>query len=864
MKIKKKIIFNILILMEINNSEKYKEENSNNQEEKQSKISVEGNQSQSQNIPKSKEEKAILKKESNKVPINKKESSKERKQKKFVKLKMNKKTKSNVNPFIMEDNNEHRHSKQFSKHGVNKYSIRSSYLAHYKNEISDLKEQNPNKSAFSKISEIMYQKSKEEKFPKKKEKDLQKDGEERYDKFTEEAYLLAQANKSNKENKKIINEFLERKKKEELADKVGIESDKEKENELESFQDNKRSSVVTDRNISFKSKRAFNEFLEDQKEKEEKHQEHLKTNEKEYKDKLDSNILDKPVLTEETIKIANKGKRNGNIGIHQRLYDEYNEIKLKKEKTEKEKLNMNKREEKKIPKINIKKNVERLFVEYEEKKKRMNENIMKKEKEMRNKSSNRSSSKASNQIVFKRFKKILENAIKTILDKNLDEKFEVNFSNFTKLLYKINFTTKNYFEVLEQKPDNEKEEKMLQFIKSNSSKVIFKKNKLELDREYKLIIDAWKIITKNKEFKSDISGTSERTIIFFLSVLGIYDGNINNSFIQKEFSFLISEVKDNKYSNLSKQIYKYFAIFKNNAINGLLFRERDNKRKIEIEKESDRLLTFCPNLEKSSQKYILASNSVNHMRLSVEKNYNQFKKNKELKLKEIEKLLKEEEKAKCPFCPSGAKNGEKKNIEEISKRLFNTGLKHLKLSNSTNNHKVLFREQMYYSYTENPHKVNNNYKKMFNNNPLESDFDVKKKVLEMEESRNKKAIEKLILKKGFKPKDNKYRNSLYDEAGNKSERFALEDEPLNTFKNTFERYEKFDKRSSNIPNKEKFEFEIVVERKPRKLILYQDDDINCKVKDFCNLYKLNYDDKRRIIKVINHQMNNSMNDRIKF
>ena len=850
--------------MEINNSEKYKEENSNNQEEKQSKISVEGNQSQSQNIPKSKEEKAILKKESNKVPINKKESSKEQKQKKFVKLKMNKKTKSNVNPFIMEDNNEHRHSKQFSKHGVNKYSIRSSYLAHYKNEISDLKEQNPNKSAFSKISEIMYQKSKEEKFPKKKEKDLQKDGEERYDKFTEEAYLLAQANKSNRENKKIINEFLERMKKEELADKVGIESDKEKENELESFQDNKRSSVVTDRNISFKSKRAFNEFLEDQKEKEEKHQEHLKTNEKEYKDKLDSNILDKPVLTEETIKIANKGKRNGNIGIHQRLYDEYNEIKLKKEKTEKEKLNMNKREEKKIPKINIKKNVERLFVEYEEKKKRMNENIMKKEKEMRNKSSNRSSSKASNQIVFKRFKKILENAIKTILDKNLDEKFEVNFSNFTKLLYKINFTTKNYFEVLEQKPDNEKEEKMLQFIKSNSSKVIFKKNKLELDREYKLIIDAWKIITKNKEFKSDISGTSERTIIFFLSVLGIYDGNINNSFIQKEFSFLISEVKDNKYSNLSKQIYKYFAIFKNNAINGLLFRERDNKRKIEIEKESDRLLTFCPNLEKSSQKYISASNSVNHMRLSVEKNYNQFKKNKELKLKEKEKLLKEEEKAKCPFCPSGAKNGEKKNIEEISKRLFNTGLKHLKLSNPTNNNKVLFREQMYNSYTENPHKVNNSYKKMFNNNPLESDFDVKKKVLEMKESRNKKAIEKLILKKGFKPKDNKYRNSLYDEAGNKSERFALEDEPLNTFKNTFERYEKFDKRSSNIPNKEKFEFEIVVERKPRKLILYQDDDINCKVKDFCNLNKLNYDDKRRIIKVINHQMNNSMNDRIKF
>ena len=97
----------------------------------------------------------------------------------------------------------------------------------------------------------MYQQSKEEILPKKKEKDLQKDGEERYDKFTEEAYLIAQANKSNRENKKIINEFLERKKKEELADKVGIESDKEKENELEPFQDNKRISIITDTNIRY-------------------------------------------------------------------------------------------------------------------------------------------------------------------------------------------------------------------------------------------------------------------------------------------------------------------------------------------------------------------------------------------------------------------------------------------------------------------------------------------------------------------------------------------------------------------------------------------------------------------------------------
>ena len=852
--------------MEINNSEENKKDNSINQEEKQSNITTESKKINSKKIvnpnEKKETEEELIKKDIKKDI--KKESGKGKKQKKIVTQKMKKKTKSNVNPFILENYNEHRQSKKLSKHGINKNSIRSSYLLHYKSEISDLKEQNPNKSAFSKISEIMYEKSKEEKFPKKKERDLQKEEEEKYDKFTEEAFLISQANKTNRENKKIINEFLERKKKEELADKVGIESEKEKENELESFQDNKRGSILTDRNTSFKSKRTFNEFLEDQKAKEEKHQEHLKTSQKEHNDKLSSIILDKPVLNEETIKIANKGKRNDNIGIHQRLFDEYNEIKQKKEKIEKERYNLNKREEKKIPKANIQKNIERLFAEYEVKKKRINENIMKKEKEIRNRSSNRSLSKSSNQIIFKRFKKILENGIKNVLEKNLEETFEINFSNFTKLLYKINFTSKNYFELIEEKEKDEKEEANRQSIKSNSRKVLFIKNKLELDREYRLMTDAWKIITKNKEFKIDALGTSERIIIFFLSVLGIYDGNNLNDFIKKEFSFLIKEEKDNnKYSNLSKQIYKYFAVFKNNAINGLLFREKNNKRKIEIAEESERLLTFSPNLETSSKNYISASNSVNHMRLSVEKNYAQLKKNKELKLKEKEKFLEEEEKEKCPFYPSGAKNNEKKDIEEISKRLFSTGLKHLKLSNSTQNN-VLYRDQIYNSYTENTHRKNKNFQKMFNNNPLEADFDVKKKLLEMEESRNQKALEKLILKKGYIPKENKKEIILFDEDNNKSGRFALEDERSNTFKNTFERYERFNKRNSSIPNKERFEFEITVERKPRKLILYQGDDINCKVKDFCKLYKLNYTDKRRILKAINQQMNNQMNIHIKF
>ena len=602
------------------------------------------------------------------------EIPKKKKKKKSVKQVIKKKSTRNINPFLQVDI-ENKNTKRIIKREINKYSVRSSYLLHYKNTISDLKEPNQNKSVFSKISEIMYQKTMEENFPKKKEKDIQKDKEEKYDKFTEESYLISHANKQNKENQKIIDEFLERKKKEELIDKMGIDSDKEKENDLEPLQDNKRNYIITDRNTNFKLKRDFNEFLENQKNKEEKHKAHLKNNEKMNYDKVNSNVFDKPILNEESIKIANKGKRNGNIAIHQRLYDEYNELKEKKEKSEKEKMNINKREEKKASNVNIKKNVERLYKEYEAKKKRINKNEMKKNKELKNKASNCSLSKTSNQIIFKRFKRILTNSINIVMNKNLEETFEINFHDFIKLLFLINFTTKNYYELIIQTENNNEKEIINQSIKlypnSKQNRVIFKKNRFELDREYKLLVDAWKIITKRKEFKSDITGESQRLLIFIISVFGIYDGNNNNDLINREFSFLINDENDNsKYLNLSKQIYKYFNIFKNNAINGLLFRENENKRKKELKKENEKFFTFCPKLEKSSKNYISASNSPNHKKLSVEKNYKDYKKNKELKLKEQEKLQEQVEKEKCPFFPSCAKNKLEHDISKISNRLF--------------------------------------------------------------------------------------------------------------------------------------------------------------------------------------------------
>lgn len=782
---------------------------------------------------------------------------------KRVKPQQKKKKKKKGNPFLT-DNHTSENNKKNSKNEIIKKTGKISYLNNYKNDNSEIKETSLNKTVFSKISERMYYNSKEDKFPVKKARNLERENVENYNKLTEEAYLCSCANKANKENKKIIYEFLGRKKNEEISKKIGLDTEKDKENELEMLQDIKRITVLTDRNRSYTSSRTFNEFLQDQKNKEEKHINHLNTKVNQQKEQLKTFLRDRPILNEETIKLAKNSNRNTKINIHSRLYQEYNEKKKREKEREREKKLMNERNEDiKLSKTKIQENFERLFHEYEAKKKRIDENESRRKKELRNLSSNHSTtSKNSNEIIFKRFKKNLENSLGNIIEKKINENFEINYLDFVKLLYQINFTTKNYYKLIQNKDKNrdliEKTIKMNEINKKNN-RIIYKKTNFEYDKEYKLIIDSWKIITKNKEFNEDAPGSSQRLLLFFLSVLGIYNGNIDDNFLKKEFPFIIDDMKDTNGSNtanLSKQIYKYFSLYRNNAINGLLFRDRDSKKRLEIETEIEKKLPFTPTLEKSSKDFLANNHSVSEMRLSVEKNYDQYRKNKEYKLREKEKLLEKEEKKKCPFVPSCSKIKGKTNIIEISQRLHKTGLKHLKNSNSTpynlkfediNNNKNIYTE-----YNRN-YTNNNSIQKMFNNNPLEKDLRVKKKINELKESRNQKSFEKLILKKGFKPRENyKNNNDLYDfnELNYKNERFAHDDEPLNNFKNTFKKYEKFVQK----PKKEKYIFEIIVDNKPRNLIIYQNDDINYKVKDFCNVYKLNYKDKKRIFQTINQHL----------
>jgi hypothetical protein len=177
-----------------------------------------------------------------------------------IKIKNYNLNKISSNPFLTGNSlpNHTQHNKKL------KILPKTVYCINLKNENSNNKKEMKGKSIFSKISESILQNDKKnEKYPNKKIVNLEQINEDNYNKLTEELYLHSRANKNNYENKKIISEFLERKKKEEITKKIGIENDSNIMSEA--LKDLKRSNTLTDRNRSFKSSRTFGKFLQDQK-----------------------------------------------------------------------------------------------------------------------------------------------------------------------------------------------------------------------------------------------------------------------------------------------------------------------------------------------------------------------------------------------------------------------------------------------------------------------------------------------------------------------------------------------------------------------------------------------------------------------
>jgi len=774
--------------------------------------------------------------------------------------------KINDNPFLTEIS-----FPNYDKRKKLKKLPTSVYCINMKKKKEDIKD-NLGKSIFSKISEAIYEHDKnKEKYPNKKVLNLEKITEDNYNQLTEEAYLYSIVNKKNNENKKIITKFLERKKKEEKSKKIGIENDSAL--IFETLKDLKRSNNLTDRNRSFKSSRTLLEFLQDQKLKEEKHQMLLKKNEILKNEKINLIIRDRPYLNEESIKIMNSINRNKK-DIHSRLYEEY-KLKEKREKQkQKEIILLTKSKEKKISQKEIEENSKRLYCS-NIKKNRINE-IQKNLNSNNYSTINPSINKNSNEIIFKRFIKKLEDSFENICGKKIKEEFELSYLEFLNLLYYAGFTNKNYSEIIDKKFNdnillNKKQSLGMKYYLSNDfilDNIICKRDKLDISSkteesikmnnkkykeiknnlnkqhffkneiEYKLSKDAWKLIIGNKKFNDKEISYSIKIIYFFLNVFGNKDNF--NKYIKKEFSENIKVLNELNNLNQSDYIYKYFQIFRNNAINKLLIREGGNKGKSEIKYQNKNEPTLS--LKKTFD-YSNRNNTLNIIHKSNENNNNfDLKNNKKGKVKKMEKEKYAQEKKPYIFLPFPSTLNDKTIIDETVKRLTNLSDKNIKAKTEIN-------ENLNNNLKNKSFNSNSNLSKMFKKNPLEKDDIVMKKIKELKEARNQRNYQRMVKEKGLRINDieNKYNNNV--NLFEYKDRFVHVDEPLNNFKNTFKKYESSSLKDKII-KKEKYTFEIFVENKPKKLIIYCGDDINIKIREFCNKYKLDYNDKQQIFNTI--------------
>ena len=364
-------------------------------------------------------------------------------------------------------------------------------------------------------------------------------------------------------------------------------------------------------------------------------------------------------------------------------------------------------------------------------------------------------------MVFKKLMKKFKNSLFSIFGENLENSV-INYFDFLTLLYNIGFTNKNYYELIKKKnnvsisndnndikyicyTDNSLKYKEKGTPKSKINKI---KISFETELEFKMTKEAWKIITNNKEFNCDITGQSKNLILFIVNVYGIYnDGNIDNIYIKKELEKFKIELNVDDL-HVSSKIYKYFHMFRNNAINNLLF--RDKKRKIfeMIIEENDKNKKGCLNNT--------CDNNLSYT--NIDKKNDIFLQNKKIKFKEKEKFKNENNRKGYTSFPSLTQSNDKRKINKTSKKYLNSSLKYINKYNIINTNINLGSNYINKSFIS-----NNHLRKMFLNNPLEKDNDIQRKINGIKEARYQRKIKKIIKEKGIKINNigNKYNNINY-------------------------------------------------------------------------------------------------------
>ena len=714
------------------------------------------------------------------------------------------------------------------------------------------------KSIFPKISEDIYTQFKSK--PNKEVRDINKMEEDAYNKMTSDPYIQTCENRENLKNRKIAKEFLVRKAKEDTFKKIGIECDRNF--EMKKLQDPKRAFSVTDRNINFKSTRTLAQFLQDQNQKINRRNKKKKNNKKVVQNK--GNILpqDSTYIFSENKNddLYSEFSNNFNIYNFDNISMQYdsesllqNNDRFKSNDEEEKFINktfelekelikpgvnfslINKEEEKKEKKINKENN------KIEDKKKFGNAKNEKKEKNIKE-SSSTSTSKKSNDNLSKRLINLYKDTIFDSIEKKMENDFDINYSAFLLILYKIGFTNKNYCALLSAENDFDKQslqsKEISDFSISNSSlsmsllssnkKYIknYKKdsmagksledevekyrNTFRYDKEFQLSIDAWKILTDNQTFDEEISVSSKKIFLFYISVLGLCKDDKSEKFMRKECSFFFEDKKIiQQFNNINKYIYKYFGLYKMNAMENLV--NPDKKEQIFNNNTYNMLNSFTvSNLDSSSNN----------------KKYDMYEKN------------------------YGFKNEKNKNNlldgDTESIRQFNQGIKENQfynrsiisltdIDNSDNNSIYLLNHTM----TDN--STFSDLKKIFKENPIEK---------KCEDDSDEIEVDSFLLE------DNKNYFQYGPQEKNKNNYSEIKSYIQDDDENDGSGKKSIGKK------KIKYVFEIKIEDEPKKLIIRRGDDKNSIIKNFCKKYGLDDIERKKIVEVIEEQLKN-LNNKMK-
>ena len=492
------------------------------------------------------------------------------------------------------------------------------------------------KTIFSKITEDLYLDNKIYLKPKKIYFDISKANEDNYNKLTIENYLFTCADKENSKNNKIINNFLERKTKEQNNKKIGSDPEKD---DSENFMEIKGlySDRKKEKTVKYNG-RSPEQFIKEQKILEEKHKEYIDNLVKKHHEEEKIFIKDRPTISKQSEKLANM-KKSGNKDIHIKLYEEYNIKKQKKEERYKNEYSLNANNKyKKLKHEDVMKNVKRLHQENEIRKKTLNESKLKYLSEIKNRSAVSLIEKKSNVIIYKRLINDYKTLIKSLFNKNISDNFDMAYSDYLVFIYKLGLVEKDY-NIYDKKQENNIyittgnnlvknfENKYNNFdterFNNNNikNKILFsqnilkrntysrskstEKNKINEESKIDKVKNSWKIITKNKSTsEEEEKGNSRRILLFILSVYGIYKGDLNDNFIKKEFPFL-SQEEDKSYNideNLAKQIYKYFLFFRDNAISNISSKNKEKDK--EQDKNINNIHIKNIKINKDSKSYV--------------------------------------------------------------------------------------------------------------------------------------------------------------------------------------------------------------------------------------------------------------------